>query len=210
MRRRNTSRSSSSRSVRNAGSRRTRPAISSAKTIKNANSSAWSKRRAKSGADPSGGNATIPQGRKEMSMPQMESETRRTLNPLFNDNKLKLGPFGVNVSNGYAITTVDGRHKVTCPTNLAIAQTADRYGYEALVPVARWRGFGSESNFNGTNFETHTWAAALGQATNDISVLTTSHVPTIHPIVAAKQATTVDHIPNGRFALNIVCGWFTP
>jgi len=140
----------------------------------------------------------------------MESETRRTLNPLFNDNKLKLGLFGVNVSNGCAITTVDGRHKVTWPTNLAIAQTADRYGYEALVPAARWRGFGGESNFNGTNFETYTWAAALGQATNDISVLTTSHVPTIHPIVAAKQATTVDHITNGRFALNIVCGWFTP
>ena len=28
--------------------------------------------------------------------------------------------------------------------------------------------------------------------------------------MAAKQATTVDHITNGRFALNIVCGWFTP
>jgi FMNH2-dependent dimethyl sulfone monooxygenase len=78
------------------------------------------------------------------------------------------------------------------------------------VPVARWRGFGGESNFNGTNFETYTWAAGLGQATKDICVLTTSHVPTIHPIVAAKQATTVDHITNGRFALNIVCGWFTP
>jgi dimethylsulfone monooxygenase len=145
-----------------------------------------------------------------MSMPQMESETRRALNPLFNDNKLKLGLFGVNVSNGCAITTLEGRHKVTWPTNLAIAQVADRYGYEALVPVARWRGFGGDSNFNGTNFETYTWAAALGQATDDICVLTTSHVPTIHPIVAAKQATTVDHITNGRFALNIVCGWFTP
>ena len=38
----------------------------------------------------------------------------------------------------------------------------------------------------------------------------TSHVPTIHPIVAAKQATTIDHITGGRFALNIVCGWFEP
>src|SRR5262249_33760570 len=120
----------------------------------------------KLGLTKSGGNATIPQGRKEMSMPQMESETQRTLNPLFNDNKLKLGLFGVNVSNGCAITTVDGRHKVTWPTNLAIAQTADRYGYEALVPVARWCGFGGESNFNGTNFETYTWAAALAHATN--------------------------------------------
>jgi dimethylsulfone monooxygenase len=139
-----------------------------------------------------------------------ENDNRRQLNPLFNDNKLKLGLFGVNVSNGCAITTAEDRHTVSWPTNLAIAQTADKYGYEALVPVARWRGFGGESNFNGTNFETYTWAAGLGQATKDICVLTTSHVPTIHPIVAAKQATTVDHITNGRFALNIVCGWFTP
>jgi alkanesulfonate monooxygenase SsuD/methylene tetrahydromethanopterin reductase-like flavin-dependent oxidoreductase (luciferase family) len=134
----------------------------------------------------------------------------REHNPLFNDNKLKLGLFGVNVSNGCAITTVENRHQVSWPTMLAIGQTADRYGYEALVPVARWRGFGGESNFNGTNFETYTWAAGLGQATQQICVFTTSHVPTIHPIVAAKQATTVDHITNGRFALNIVCGWFTP
>ena len=145
-----------------------------------------------------------------MSTPQTENETRRRLNPLFNDNKLKLGLFGVNVSNGCAITTAEDRHTVSWPTNLTIAQRADKYGYEAMVPVARWRGFGGESNFNGTNFETYTWAAGLGQATKDICVLTTSHVPTIHPIVAAKQATTVDHITNGRFALNIVCGWFTP
>jgi len=145
-----------------------------------------------------------------MPAPQTENDNRRRLNPLFNDNKLKLGLFGVNVSNGCAITTAEDRHTVTWPTNLAIAQTADKYGYEAMVPVARWRGFGGESNFNCTNFETYTWAAGLGQATKDICVLTTSHVPTIHPIVAAKQATTVDHITNGRFALNIVCGWFTP
>jgi len=145
-----------------------------------------------------------------MSISQQQIDNRRRLNPLFNDNKLKLGLFGVNVSNGCAITTVEGRHEVTWPTCLAIARTADRYGYEAMVPVARWRGFGGESNFNGTNFETYTWAAGLGQATDDICVLTTSHVPTIHPIVAAKQATTVDHITNGRFALNVVCGWFSP
>src|SRR5919201_1109782 len=26
--------------------------------------------------------------------------------------------------------------------------------------------------------------------------------------VADKQATTIDHITNGRFALNVVCGWY--
>ena len=76
-----------------------------------------------------------------MPAPQTENDNRRRLNPLFNDNKLKLGLFGVNVSNGCAITTAEDRHTVTWPTNLAIAQTADKYGYEAVVPVARWRGF---------------------------------------------------------------------
>ena len=30
---------------------------------------------------------------------------------------------------------------------------------------------------------------------------------TIHPLMAAKQATTIDHITGGRFALNLVTGW---
>jgi alkanesulfonate monooxygenase SsuD/methylene tetrahydromethanopterin reductase-like flavin-dependent oxidoreductase (luciferase family) len=138
------------------------------------------------------------------------SEARRGTNPLFSDNKLKLGIFATNVSNGCAITTAEEAYELNWPNTLSIAELADRHGYEALVPVARWKGFGGKSNFNGTNFETYTWAAGLAQATKRIGVLTTSHVPTVHPVMAAKQATTVDHISNGRFALNIVCGWFRP
>ncbi len=138
------------------------------------------------------------------------ADPRGQTNALLSTNKLKLGLFGVNVSNGCAITKVPERFRGTWPETLAISQTADRYGYEALVPVARWKGFGGETNFNGTNFDTYTWAAGIAQATKNIGVLTTSHVPTVHPIMAAKQATTVDHISNGRFALNIVCGWFAP
>jgi alkanesulfonate monooxygenase SsuD/methylene tetrahydromethanopterin reductase-like flavin-dependent oxidoreductase (luciferase family) len=136
--------------------------------------------------------------------------TRPHINPLFSDNRLKLGLFGLNVSNGCAITTAPEAHQVTWPSTVELARAADAYGYEALVPVARWKGFGGESNFNGTNFETYTWAAGVGAATKDIAVMTTSHVPTVHPIMAAKQAVTIDHITNGRFALNIVCGWFEP
>jgi alkanesulfonate monooxygenase SsuD/methylene tetrahydromethanopterin reductase-like flavin-dependent oxidoreductase (luciferase family) len=32
----------------------------------------------------------------------------------------------------------------------------------------------------------------------------------MHPIVAAKAATTIDHISGGRFGLNMVMGWFSP
>ena len=69
-------------------------------------------------------------------------------------------------------------------------------------------GFWGPTNFNGSAFETYTWAAGLAAATTHISLFSTSHVLTTHPIVAAKQSATIDHISNGRFALNVVCGWF--
>jgi FMNH2-dependent dimethyl sulfone monooxygenase len=131
-------------------------------------------------------------------------------NPLYSNNKLKLGTFATNVSGGCAVSTVEGTLRTTWAATKQLAQLADRDGYEAIVPIARWRGFGGKTDFNGACFETYTWAAGLGEATRDIGILTTSHVPTVHPVVAAKQATTVDHITGGRFALNIVCGWFKP
>ncbi|MDB5410905.1 MAG: Alkanesulfonate monooxygenase [Rhodospirillales bacterium] len=72
-------------------------------------------------------------------------DARREHNPLFNDNKLKLGLFGVNVSNGCAITTIEGRHNVTWPTNLSIARTADRYAKGSAPHAgkgANWRSAG--------------------------------------------------------------------
>jgi len=32
--------------------------------------------------------------------------------------------------------------------------------------------------------------------------------PLVHPLMVAKMASTIDHVTNGRFALNVVCGWF--
>ena len=132
------------------------------------------------------------------------------INALYGPNRLKLGTFGLNVDNACAITTIDGVFHPTWENVMTLTGLADAAGFEALVPVARWRGFGGQTNFNGASFETYTWAAGVGGATRRAAVFATSHVPTIHPIVAAKQATTIDHISGGRFALNIVCGWFEP
>jgi len=134
----------------------------------------------------------------------------RNLHPIFNDQPLKLGLFGTNVSCGVTITHAETTYEPTWPHTLSIAQKADALGFEILVPVARWRGFGSTTNFNGTCFETFTWAAGLAAATKNIGIFATSHVPTVHPIVAAKMATTVDHISGGRFGINLVMGWFDP
>ena len=83
---------------------------------------------------------------------------------LCNDNRLKLGVFGLNVSNGCAATTAEGHLQLTWQNNLDIAVMADRAGIEALVPVARWKGFGGKTNFNGTCFETYTCWGLTGLA----------------------------------------------
>ena len=70
-------------------------------------------------------------------------DTRRGTNPLFNDNRLKLGVFGANVSNGCAITQAEGHLETTWPNTRTIARLADQAGLEAMVPVARWKGFRS-------------------------------------------------------------------
>ncbi|MCA1646872.1 MAG: LLM class flavin-dependent oxidoreductase [Chloroflexi bacterium] len=91
--------------------------------------------------------------------------------------------------------------------NLALARLADEIGLEALVPIARWKGYGGDSNPNGSSFESITWACGLLGATRRIGVFATIHVPLIHPLVAAKQLATVDHIGQGRLGINVVCGW---
>src|SRR6266851_1746698 len=127
--------------------------------------------------------------------------------PLYNDQKLKLGLFGTNCSNGLTVSHAPTTYRATWEHSLAIAQRAEAIGFEMLVPIARWRGFGGTTDFNGIAFETYTWAAGLAAATEKIMVFATSHVPTIHPVLAAKAAATIDHISGGRFGLNIVAGW---
>jgi alkanesulfonate monooxygenase SsuD/methylene tetrahydromethanopterin reductase-like flavin-dependent oxidoreductase (luciferase family) len=135
-------------------------------------------------------------------------ETRRALNPLYRDNRMKLGVMAFNCSHGSTITTAEGAWEMTWPESVELAQMCDRAGMEVLLPVGRWRGYGGPSNFNNRTFESFTWAAGLGCLTKQIGVFATCHVPLVHPVMAAKMAATVDHQTGGRFCLNVVCGWF--
>jgi alkanesulfonate monooxygenase SsuD/methylene tetrahydromethanopterin reductase-like flavin-dependent oxidoreductase (luciferase family) len=135
---------------------------------------------------------------------------RRSTNPVFNDRKLKLGTFGTNLDRGCAISTIDGVLEINWPNTLELAKTSESMEFEALVPIGRWHGFGGVTNFNGPGFECFSWASAIGASTHYSGIFATSHVPTIHPVMAAKQAATIDHVTGGRFALNIVTGWNRP
>lgn len=131
-------------------------------------------------------------------------------------NKLKLGLFGTNLSGGAGgVTLAEGPLTAADFDEVRrVALAADRAGIETMVPIARWKGFGENrpegSAFWTRSFETMTWAGALLEATERLTIFSTCHVLLIHPIFAAKMGTTLDHISSGRWGLNVVAGWTGP
>ena len=137
-------------------------------------------------------------------------QNRLDTNPALGSRKLKLGTFQTNLDSGCVMSGLDGRLDITWPNTVALAKLADEMEFEAIVPVARWRGFGGANNPQGPGFEAYTWAAGIAASTVKSGVISTSHISLVHPLIAAKQCTVIDHISSGRFMLNIVCGWNGP
>jgi dimethylsulfone monooxygenase len=126
---------------------------------------------------------------------------------MYNDNTLKIGLFGANCSSGRAVTMVPERWQASWRENVALAQMAEAAGIDFLLPIGRWKGYGGDTDYQGATFETITWATGLLAKTERIMVFGTVHAPLFPPIIAAKQMVTADHVGEGRFGLNIVCGW---
>ena len=122
-------------------------------------------------------------------------------------NRLKLGLFGANCSSGRAVTTVPERWSGSWPDCVRLAQMADRVGIEFMLPIGRWKGYGGDTDYQGATLETVTWACGLLAKTERLTVFGTVHAPLLSPLIAAKEFVTADHIGEGRFGLNVVCGW---
>jgi dimethylsulfone monooxygenase len=122
-------------------------------------------------------------------------------------NRLKLGLFGANCSSGPAVTLAPERWSGSWPDCLRLAQMADEAGIEFMLPIGRWKGYGGDTDYQGATFETVTWACGLLAKTRRLTVFGTVHAPLVAPLIAAKQFVTADHIGEGRFGLNVVCGW---
>src|ERR1700752_2669126 len=126
---------------------------------------------------------------------------------MYNANALKIGLFGANCSSARTATLVPERWSASWPDCLALARLADDASIDSLLPIGRWKGYGGESDFQGSTLETLTWASGLLAATRRITIFGTVHAPLFNPVIAAKEMVTADHIGEGRFGLNIVVGW---
>ena len=131
-------------------------------------------------------------------------------NRMFDQDTFLLGTFASNCSGGMTVTKVPERWQATWENNLRLARMLDAAGIDFMLPIARWIGYGGETNFHGGVLETITWAAGLLAQTRDLTVFATVHAAANHPVVVAKQLATIDAISGGRVGLNIVAGWNKP
>ena len=100
---------------------------------------------------------------------------------LVHGNALRLGLFGANCSSGRTYATLAERWDASWENNVRLAQLADEVGIECMIPIARWKGYGGESNPNGSSFESIAWACGLLAVTRRLNVFCTVHVPLHHP-----------------------------
>ncbi|MFG2006174.1 LLM class flavin-dependent oxidoreductase [Spirillospora sp. NPDC048911] len=122
----------------------------------------------------------------------------------------QLGLFSPNTESGLAITTVPERWRATWDNNLRLGRLADEVGIDFLLPVARWTDWGPHTDFHHSVLDPLTWATGLLAHTRRLRIFTTVHTAFHHPVVAAKQLATADHVSGGRVGLNIVAGWHAP
>ncbi len=126
---------------------------------------------------------------------------------MVNRHKLALGLFCTNVSSGRVVSKLPERWHGTWEENQKLAKIADEGGIDFILPLGRWKGYGGETNYQGSSLETITWATGMLAHTKRMTVFGTVHAPLFHPVAAAKQMVTADQIGSGRFGLNIVVGW---
>jgi dimethylsulfone monooxygenase len=123
-------------------------------------------------------------------------------------DKLKLAIFATNMRGGVTLADVEGKVLASWEESVRLAQHADRIGIDAVISVARWRGFGGKANLSDRSFEPFTWSTGLLALTKRIQVFATVQVPIVHPTLAAKMSVTADHVSGGRLGLNVVAGWY--
>jgi FMNH2-dependent dimethyl sulfone monooxygenase len=109
-----------------------------------------------------------------------------------------------NVSGGLIISDIEQRTSWDIDYNRKLAQIAEKSGFEyGLTQIRFTAGYGAEFQH-----ESVTFSHALLAATEKLKIIAALLPGPWNPTLAAKQIATINHLTNGRVAVNIVSGWF--
>lgn len=92
--------------------------------------------------------------------------------------------------------------------NREAAILADDIGLDFIMSMAKWRGFGGDTQHWDVSLESVTMMAGIAEATRHARIIATMHAGLHNPAVVAKMISTLDQISDGRAGLNIVSGSF--
>ncbi len=93
--------------------------------------------------------------------------------------------------------------------NREAALIAEEEGFDFVMAMGKWRGFGGDTDHWGHSLEAVTMMAGIAAVTKRVKVWATLHAILHNPAVAAKMIATLDHISGGRAGLNIVAGAYS-
>jgi len=120
----------------------------------------------------------------------------------------EFGVFLPVANGGWIVSTATPPLDGGWPQNRDAAIAAEREGFDFVMAMGKWRGFGGISGHWGTSLEALTMMAGIAAVTSRVKVWATLHAILHNPVVAAKMVATLDHISGGRAGLNIVAGAF--
>lgn len=107
-------------------------------------------------------------------------------------------------SGGYVISSLPQRTEWSLNYNAQLAQTAENVGFEyGLAPARFIASHGWEYQQ-----EAITCTAVLAAQTQRLKLISAVHTGLWHPAMVAKMGATIDVYSGGRFAINILSGWF--
>jgi FMNH2-dependent dimethyl sulfone monooxygenase len=117
---------------------------------------------------------------------------------------LQFAYWAPNVSGGLVISKIPQKTGWSFEDNKRYAQLAEELGFDFVLLQTRFfASYGAENQL-----EASAVAAGLASVTKKLKIITAVLPGLWHPGVTAKIISTIDHISNGRAAINIVSGWF--
>lgn len=120
---------------------------------------------------------------------------------------MDLGIFIPIGNNGWMMSENAPQYPPSFELNKTVAEKAEAAGYDFLLSMVKLRGFGGSTEFWDHNLESFTLMAGLAAVTEKINLFASVALPTLHPAMVARMASTIDDISDGRFGINIVSGW---
>lgn len=123
---------------------------------------------------------------------------------------MKMGVFLPNGQNGYIISKNSPQYVPSWKHCLEITQEAEKIGFDFILSMIKYRGFGGETGYWDACLDSINLASGLAAATSRIELYATVPVLGVHPAVAARMISTFNDISGGRAGVNIVTGWNKP